>query len=459
VKQGTTATFRQNPPHPRLEAAQSGNKSPNSMATYLHKRGDIVPRKIQRTSHGKIYDGYTLTGLTKNGHRWRPFFRTLKAAQEEAARLRAQQRNFGRSGMELPLAIRVEAAKCTERLEKYGIGLTELVDQFEAQKEKEARIGASRPSKDCLGDFLDSKERRANEYSPETLRNVGCRVRRLRAAWGERPIAGITLRDVSIFLETLKVGPQTRAHYRGLISEFFNYALRMEWVTSNPATALGRNLDRKKAKGREPGILTISEARELLEEAAADRQAAVLVPYLVAGLFLGLRPYEARRLRWEQVDFGLRSVEVLAETSKTRSGRHVEMNETALAWLQPYRRAEGLICFCDFRRGFDRVRRECGWKARVPKTKTPPENIGRGWEADVLRHSYASYWLAIHQNRPKLAELMGNSATVIGKHYRKPMPPRDAEGYWALRPKTASSLKSESRYLKVPGSNPGGPMN
>jgi hypothetical protein len=53
------------------------------------------------------------------------------------------------------------------------------------------------------------------------------------------------------------------------------------------------------------------------------------------------------------------------------------------------------------------------------------------WPIDVLRHSYGSNWLAVHQNGAALAENMGNSVDVIRQHYRKAIPPAVAREYWS----------------------------
>ena len=60
--------------------------------------------------------------------------------------------------------------------------------------------------------------------------------------------------------------------------------------------------------------------------------------------------------------------------------------------------------------------------------------IGLSLINDGLRHTYATYWRKTHQNRNQLAELIGNSAEIIGRHYVKPVTNRDAEAFWKLLP-------------------------
>jgi hypothetical protein len=50
------------------------------------------------------------------------------------------------------------------------------------------------------------------------------------------------------------------------------------------------------------------------------------------------------------------------------------------------------------------------WQTLWPQ---PPVDAAVTVPPDALRHSFASYWLPIHADRPRLAELMGNSPAII----------------------------------------------
>ena len=66
-------------------------------------------------------------------------------------------------------------------------------------------------------------------------------------------------------------------------------------------------------------------------------------------------------------------------------------------------------------------------------------------DTDVLRHSFASYWLAIHKNLAELAEHMGNSAKIIGKHYRRVMSLAEAQAWFEILP----SVDTEAKILRI----------
>jgi hypothetical protein len=148
-------------------------------------------------------------------------------------------------------------------------------------------------------------------------------------------------------------------------------------------------------------------------------------------LFGGLRPYEAARLQWERIHFDTGQIEVLAETSKTRETRFVELEPLLTEWLLPFRLPDGLITGPLFAKTLRAVKAAAGF--------TFGEDQSRPWPKDVLRHCYGSYWLAVHKDRAHLAELMGNSLQVIKTHYKRAIPSDVAEGFWKLTPAQAPS--------------------
>jgi hypothetical protein len=55
-----------------------------------------------------------------------------------------------------------------------------------------------------------------------------------------------------------------------------------------------------------------------------------------------------------------------------------------------------------------------------------------------LRHSFASYHLALHEDAPKTALQIGHqSPAVLFEHYRELTAPEEALRYWNIRPRTA----------------------
>jgi hypothetical protein len=64
-----------------------------------------------------------------------------------------------------------------------------------------------------------------------------------------------------------------------------------------------------------------------------------------------------------------------------------------------------------------------------------PQTELTAWPQNGLRHSFASYHLAKHQDASKLALEMGHtSARLIFDAYREVVRPEEANRYWQIKP-------------------------
>ena len=75
---------------------------------------------------------------------------------------------------------------------------------------------------------------------------------------------------------------------------------------------------------------------------------------------------------------------------------------------------------------FAELRLELGYALRKKE--------GRPWEADAIRHTFASMHLAKHGKTDELATIMGNSPEVINAHYKRIVEPSVADAFWGIRP-------------------------
>lgn len=56
------------------------------------------------------------------------------------------------------------------------------------------------------------------------------------------------------------------------------------------------------------------------------------------------------------------------------------------------------------------------------------------WPQDVLRHTCASYWVAKIKDVGEVALELGNSPSVLLRHYRELVTGEDADRFWAIKP-------------------------
>ena len=351
-------------------------------------------------------------------HGKKEYFPLLRDAKTRADQLQVERDNKGVEAIGFPTETRIMARECMDKLAPYGKTLREATDHFVAWLEAERLRIESRSVEAAVASYLEAREGDVarGSFAAGSLREARNRLNGFVAACGARPVGSIMTDDVVAYLDSMQVGARTWLNVKLRLSTFFAFCKKRRWAEQNPCAEA-----KNKVRRGDVHIFTVGETESLLGALAAAPHASGLLPYALVGLFAGLRPDEARQLDWKQVSFDTRSIHVLAHTSKTRESRFVPMNDTLLAWLRPYAEEAGSIVGVNHRKRWQAVT----WAA------TP---YGKDWPVDVMRHSFGSYSLAVTPNRAELAEVMGNSAKVIGDHYRRPILEAEARRYWALRP-------------------------
>lgn len=391
--------------------------------------------EIIRTKWPRVRDvtesyGKQLYLVDPRPHSARRYFTDQNEAVGYANYIASERERKGVEALTLPTDLRVMAQECIEKLSPYGKSLREAVDHYVAWLKEGERKSKSLMVEECVAQYLSQREKdfHSGIIAERTFHSLRRVVAAFRSACGGFHILEVNRRKVEEYLDRI-AAPVSKKQARVILSGFFNFCRGMEWLEVNPCTAI-RVREQKRG---EVSVLTVEQATKLLQAAKASRYADEMVPYIGLGLFAGLRPDEARQIDWAQIHFDTETVEVLGRTSKTRQSRFVKMESALVAWLTPHRKSAGALTDKNFRRKWDEVRNAAGFKGRANKKNPGTENL-EDWSPDVMRHTYASYWLALHNDRPHLAELMGNSVDVIRKHYRRPILPREADKYWLKKP-------------------------
>ena len=255
--------------------------------------------------------------------------------------------------------------------------------------------------------------------------------------WKYKRVNEVTAEMIRCYLNKTKTTKgsyftnQTKLNRLTKIRQFFNYCMEKprEWLKENPCAGITIT-----AESKEVEILSNEQVITLLEAAIQEKEKVqqVMVPYLVLGLFAGLRPEEAQKMRWEWIEpldeeKRIAQVKVPAEISKISESRYAELSEAGWNLIKPYLKQSGPIGWS--RRAFRRIRDKAGF-------------AGSAWPADCIRHTYASSWLAVHKDRAHLAEIMGNSPAIIRKHYKRAIPVNDAEAYFQISLEMICGVKS-----------------
>ncbi|MEM7384479.1 MAG: tyrosine-type recombinase/integrase [Verrucomicrobiota bacterium] len=187
----------------------------------------------------------------------------------------------------------------------------------------------------------------------------------------------------------------------------FNFGKSQGYSKSNPVD----NLLKKDVEASPIEVFTPEEARKLLS--ACDREA---LPYFALGLFCGIRPTELTRLEWESVRFDKGYVVVKSSVSKKGRKRHVDLSDNLITILKTYQTAEGFVT------------PQRDWRRKMRDIQAATK-----WQKNILRHSFASYYLAYHGDLNRLALVMGHTSTRTSfEHYLDVVEKADAIRFWKI---------------------------
>jgi site-specific recombinase XerD len=152
------------------------------------------------------------------------------------------------------------------------------------------------------------------------------------------------------------------------IAVLFAFALRHEMIFKDPCLKIEPIFLDKKA----PFILSPEQTEKLLEIAQTPNDDPRLdsetpcLPYIILGLFAGIRPDELLRLQWEDVSLKTRTVAV---DGKTRRRRIVPLEPRAVALLSACVEDDGPVSPSNSTvRRFKRAARlKFGWSAFIER--------------------------------------------------------------------------------------------
>jgi integrase len=231
-------------------------------------------------------------------------------------------------------------------------------------------------------------------------------------------IGDVTAKELSEFLDSLKVGGRSYFNYARTLLTLFNYAKLKKFypADANPFEGLEDVLEYEDESEIE--IFTPAELQKFLNHARPK-----MVPFLVIGAFSGLRHAEIQRLEW--IDIKEEHIEVTRGKAKTRQRRLVPIQPNLQQWLAPYRQKDGkVVPIVNVANAIQELCAEA--KAK--------------WRHNALRHSFISYRFAITKNENSVAAEAGNSPAMIFRHYRELVTETDAKAWFSVGPQISEKI-------------------
>jgi integrase len=278
---------------------------------------------------------------------------------------------------------------------------------------KRAAVTESPRIDDAVDQYLEWLK--AGTFRAATKRNWKFRMGVFKNSVQNVRVSEITPDFIDAFLTKRNTTPGGKDTDKRAISRFMSWCIERprRWATSNPC----REVKVAKGEASAPSVLTVGQCASLLRAAEAHK-GGLLVPYVAVCLFGGLRPFEASRLPWAQVNLKDKEIRLEAKQTKTGTPRTVTIEPTLAKWLTAYKGRE--FYPANWRKEFDAVREAAGITE---------------WPHDVLRHTAISHHFRLHNSYGKAAEQFGNSEAIIKAHYQGRVTSDETKKFYALAPK------------------------
>jgi integrase len=220
----------------------------------------------------------------------------------------------------------------------------------------------------------------------------------------------IMLADVERFLDVRKLC--SRATIRAKLATLLNFSVRRGYRLENPT----RRLETISVPHVTPAVFTVAEVKTCLKW---FEKKPTGFGWFVLSTFAGLRPEEASATTWADVNFKEGWVKVEAQQSKVRQRRVIYPGKVAMRWLEHAQKRGARLPLGKDGRVYviQKLRFVLGWKR---------------WKPDVTRHTCASMLLASSGDVAAISAQLGNSPSVLLKHYKALVTRKDAKAFFAI---------------------------
>jgi integrase len=369
---------------------------------------------LLKTDHPRGYK-WVVTYPGGSSQRKRRYFDKKIEAQGFIEIVQTDLRNHGLKAMVMGDEDRRAFADHEAILSRYGKTLRNALEFYTAHLERTERSCS-------VDELIDRYLTRAmkRKLSSEHRANLEGRLNRFATEFGKGPVSGIDGDEIQSWLDGLGVAPLTMKHYRAALHALFEEGVRAKVCIENP---VGRTVVPKAAPS-ETKILTVDQAHSLLVNVRDDARNIIAI-----ALFAGLRKAELIRLEWTEVDLMRGHILVTAQNAKSAKRRYVEISDNLKAWLVP---EDGKLKIIASPQVYRKRLEEAARKSGIDP-----------WPNNALRHSFASYHLALREDSGKTAFQLGHSSSsIVFQHYRQLVGKKEAEQYFDIRPEAGEKIIS-----------------
>jgi len=333
----------------------------------------------------------------------RKFFASRDSADAHAAFANGQSFTARQRIATLPASVQQTLLAALDKANERGVDLLAAVCAAK-QTVQSVAIG------DVIGEMVGNK--RNSGLSERYLSNVEWMLNEFANGRERLPISAITLQDVEKFLSGKNLA--SRPCYRGRISNLMKFAVRRGYCSENPCARLEPIYQQSKT----PAVMTVPQVLTCIKVLKAN---PTILAWFVLSTFAGLRPEEADNTEWSAINFEEKLIRVEAQTSKIRQRRIVYPQPMVFDWLKYAKQKRSKLPLVRSTRIF--------YLKPLRKALKLKE-----WPRDFTRHTAASYWLAESSDVAKVSSALGNSPSILMKHYKAIVTKADAKEFWKIKP-------------------------
>lgn len=274
---------------------------------------------------------------------------------------------------------------------------------------------------EAYNDMIESKKEKIRPASMRTVKALLSRIMKKNKGLCEKKMRSITTNDCKKILENSFQTSRQFFNGRAILSSLFGHAKKRGWVATNPVSGV----DTPVIKEKKIKALGFNDCQTLIALSQQMYNNECAVPAAIL-LFTGIRPTELTRIRWKDIHTDEKIISISAVHSKTGGARHVSIQKPLQNIIKSFKSdesADALVVPKNWGIKWREIRREF---SRI---------TGITWQADVLRHSFASYYLKHYKDLPSLQLEMGHSnLQQLRTRYlnMEGISTRDACKFWAM---------------------------
>jgi integrase len=290
---------------------------------------------------------------------------------------------------------------------------------------KHRHKAVDQPIGEILARFLTNRQTIRNNRT-RTIDEYRCQLGKFAKDFADRPVATITAIEIEQWLVAPHLDNRGRKRTwsggrrnvtRGYIATLFNFGLRKNMCSTNPAQGVDKAIiDRRPIE-----IWTAEEAVLILR--AAAQECPELLRFLVLAFFSGIRTCELFLLQSEHIKLDQGVIAVPASMSKTRKVRNVPISANLAAWLMTptvHKLSGGIWSM--------------GESSLHRRYRLLEKTTGLKWRGNALRHTYASNHIAVHDNEYLTSRACGHTPRMLREHYDAVVSKAHGQAHFAIFP-------------------------